>query len=415
MKLQKTLSYIFPLMLILTLLLSSCSLFNSSTPVDDSPTRTAIAATAFALAWTQAAAAAPVATEPLQPLAVTDVAPTSQPQQTVALKNYAWKIEVLDEKGAVGLLTDLVMDQNDSPHIVYLDDERDNLKYTTFKDGTWHNQSFDSPNVDGYFASVAVDSGGTPHVSRYILGVQWIAYTYFTGTEWPPVDFIKDVDIASTSLALDKNGEPLIAYFNKTTSELLFASHLATGGWNTVMIDKASEAGKTFPLVLGANDQPHFCYYNEGAGLKYATIVNGSLATQVVDPGYNVGHYPSMVLDASGNPYIGYYDENNKTLKVAVLKAGAWDIQVVDSGSVGKYNSIAVDNATGLIHISYWDETNTALKHALGSGSQWQLSFVDSGKVGEYSSLGLDKAGNPHISYYDKANKRLKYASGIPQ
>jgi len=399
--------------LLLASLLSGCTL-GGSAPVDDNATRTAIAGTAFALAYTQAAAVpastqAPVSTAPAQ-------APESTKTVTpVSFKNYSWKAEVVDEKGRVGLYTSLAMDQEDKPHMIYLDDERDNLKYATYEKDSWRVQSFDSPNVDGYFGSLVLDSSGTPHLVRYIFNIQWIAYTYFTGHDWPPVDFIKEVNAASTSLALDRQGEPQVAYFDIDAGELRYASHISYGGWNNSIIAKATETGKTFPVVLDANDQPHFCFYSENVGLKYTTLINNTLSEQVVDPGWSIGLYPDMVLDAKGMPHISYYDEVNKILKYAHFDGKTWEVQVVDTGGVGKYSSIAVDSSSGLVHISYWDETNAALKYAIGSKGQWQTIWIDSGKVGEYTSIALDKAGNPHISYYDKANHRLKYVSAATQ
>ena len=88
------------------------------------------------------------------------------------------------------------------------------------------------------------------------------------------------------------------------------------------------------------------------------------------------------------------------------------------SGSWGTHLSIAVD-ATGAPWISYYDIMNGGLVVArhVGSGgtgcasAAWACGTVDtSSNVGSYTSLAFDATGNPWISYRDNANAVLKVA-----
>jgi hypothetical protein len=128
-----------------------------------------------------------------------------------------------------------------------------------------------------------------------------------------------------------------------------------------------------------------------------------------------------MAMVVSGSKAVGFV---LCTLLVVVLagslaarylsaKADAvWQMETVDSaGAVGLYPSLVLD-ADGNPHISYSDDTYKDLKYARWDGTEWQVETVESdGDVGSYSSLALDNAGNPHISYlYTSGGQyQLKY------
>jgi hypothetical protein len=402
--------YLLGLIILSVVLLSACK--TGSSAGDESATRTMIAGTAFAVAYTEAAIAVPdsTMTPPPPPPPAENPATSAPVVPAVGFQTYAWNIEVIDE-GKVGLYPSLVIDQSDNPQMIYMDDNRDILKMAKVKeDGTWGLQTFDSPNNDGYHGSLVIDDTGDQHVCRFIHNLEYIVY--ISGAKWDVGPFITNVRAVDTTLQIDADYNAHIVYFDTNSSELRYAI-LQGAGWSTQIIANSTEEGVTFPFVLDATGQAHVSYYDPAQGLVYAIYSGGNWGFQVVDPGAGVGLYPSLALDSEGQPHMSYFDSKSNTLKHAYWNGVMWDVQIVDQ--TGIFTSIALD-AEDFVHISYYDQPEGNLKYALGSQKQWVVYVVDSSlDVGLYSSLALDSQGTPRISYYDKKGRALKFASATPQ
>jgi hypothetical protein len=150
-------------------------------------------------------------------------------------------------------------------------------------------------------------------------------------------------------------------------------------------------------LKFDAAGKPHIAYYQAfPAALKYAHYVGGGAGNcsdpdwqcDTIESGIALGHYPSLDLDALGQPHIAYYDGGAGELKYAshVNSGGAgcsggtvsttWKCQVVDAsgGAVGSFavlhQSKCLFGPCGdVTQIAYYDEANQALKYAQRGGS----------------------------------------------
>lgn len=194
----------------------------------------------------------------------------------------------------------------------------------------------------------------------------------------------------SPSLAIRSDGRSFVAYRqggvhgNLVLAERTFDSDNVGGGesgWdNRTTVDDAGGWGDTGynpSLALDSGGNPHIAYHNQNThdgsnnGLLYA--YRDSTRTwkplELVSRGNDLGHWSSLVLDASDRAYISYYDRTRGELKIAMRNrtTDKWKIEIVDRGNagagVGACTSIALD-PQGFAAISYLDYDNQALKYA---------------------------------------------------
>jgi hypothetical protein len=159
----------------------------------------------------------------------------------------------------------LVLDAADRPHISYCRGEHcgegyawgGSLRYAHWTGDTWDVQTVDSDGYSGEYTSIALDSGGRPHIS------------YYAG--YPNVDL-------------------KYAWYDGAD-------------WRITTVDSEGFVGQYTSLALDAADQPHISY--RGAGLKYAWHDGADWRIETVD---DSDRHTSLALDALSRPHISYYD-----------------------------------------------------------------------------------------------------------
>ena len=253
-----------------------------------------------------------------------------------------------------------------------------------------------------------------------------------------------------SSLAIDSAGNPWVSYYDSTATSLKVAKYIGSGGnctstaWDCTTVDNTSTStGQFTSIKFDVSGNPWVSYYDSTAGnlaLKVASkggVTGGAACTDtawncttVDNTGTDTGSYTSIAFDASGNPWVSYYDITSTSLKVA-SKGGvtggaactdtAWNCTTVDNqgNNVGDWTSIAFD-ASGNPWVSYRDVTATGLKVAnyVGSGGNctstaWNCTTVDDpvNDVGNYTSIAFDPSGNAWISYQDNTVATLRVAN----
>ena len=119
------------------------------------------------------------------------------------------------------------------------------------------------------------------------------------------------------------------------------------------------------------------------------------------------GRYPSLALDASGEPRICYQGIANNTyaLRCSIASAGQWSAETVDSGpgfsGFDPDLSVASD---GSLHVAFYRALNQqrTVAYAYRSAQGWSTREVESSlDVGAHVSLLLDAAQQPIVAYRD--------------
>ena len=276
-------------------------------------------------------------------------------------------------------------------------------------------QTVDAPDTVGQGTSLVLDPQGEPRIAYWNPQRQDLHFAAKNGGTWD-LESADSTDVLGlfTSLALTSAGEPRVAYWNETRGDLEYAARI-NGIWSFETVDSDGIVGQYASLKLDALDQPHISYRDSTNGhLKYAKRVGGVWSRETVDGGTDVGRFSSLALSSLGEPRIAYRDAANHSLKLATKSGGSWSIETVDaSADVGEYASLALFG--GEPRVSYFDVANGDLKYAARNGGLWSTQIVDTaGIVGQYTSLAFDAQGRPHISYFDVTRGDLKFATPLP-
>ena len=340
----------------------------------------------------------------------------------------AWITEIVDSAVNIGC-TSLELESSHpyTPHISYWASygvAPYSLKYAWLDSATWHSKTVDSGAGGEVSLALVPTAPYTPAIS-YGGDNRRLKFAWLSGTTWSSMT-VPGLDKCCSSLALEPVDpyNPHISHFWKWgTERTLYHRYLSgttwmSGEWQDEPVEPAgSEVGYASSLALEAAFpyRPRIAYYDHGRDdLKYAWLSGTIWFSETVDSVGNVGVFPSLALDSTGNPHISYLDMTNGTLKYAWKIDTIWFSGTVDSIGNLPYNagrSLLKLDESDTVHISYYDAANGDLKYARFDGAVWIIQTIDSiGDVGTRSSLELDKCGCPHISYRDVTNGDLKYA-----
>jgi len=199
-----------------------------------------------------------------------------------------WEVSPIDDDGAytgdAGYSPSLKIDAQGHPHVAYISDDPWGLRYATSQDNVnWTVTNLDELDRMNFFART------------------------YTGV----------------SLALDSQGYPHISYYNQTTTDstpslLQYQSWNGTA-WNRETVTVLSRRDFTTSLAIDAQDVPHIAYCDvSGKSLNYATrSPSGTWSSQTAVQGTNLLRMPFLALDQAGSPGITYYDMTGHALKFA--------------------------------------------------------------------------------------------------
>jgi len=260
--------------------------------------------------------------------------------------------------------------------------------------GTWDIQTVD--DIDVMSTSLALDSNGYPHISYTTRDLRSLHYAHWTGTAWVK-EMVDDVPAVVTSLALDSNDIPHISYttFAIGDDSLHYARWTGTA-WAKETVDESDVLDCS--LALDSQNRPHISYATSGSpnSLHYARWTGTAWAKETVDDVPTI--VTSIALDSYDRPHISYATGGRQSLHYARWTGTAWAKETVDASDVIS-TSIALDSQDRP-HISYATGTGGAsLHYAYWTGSGWSKEAVDPEEVSD-CSLALDSQDRPHISYH---------------
>lgn len=326
---------------------------------------------------------------------------------------------IADPGPEVGRFTDIAAQADGTLHVSYYDVDNRDLKYARGSGGTWSTHTVDSAGRVGLYTSIALDGTGVPTIAyfqkagasgdEYTTALKaarassnapttagdWSIVTVESGTIAPPP--CGGSCVTGTSCADIGNGPECLV--DQTPCAVACSS-------GEVCIDDAGtpscepelvassledlpEGIGLFPAIsVSSTGGTAIAYYNRTAGdLHFAVGVDpnagNSGALSVLDggPDKDVGLFPSIALDGSGDYVVIYQDAvADDVLWALVSAAGA----VNQSGIVDEGLRDPTGNATSLVGA----DTAVVL-----TGGKWVVAYHD-GTGGDLVVSTRDAAGN---------------------
>jgi hypothetical protein len=206
------------------------------------------------------------------------------------------------------------IDPGGYPHIVCVANNQDNI-YHFYQDSTGWQYEVVTTGTSIYI-SMDIDLEGHLHFSYMDGGLQY-AYQDGTGWNFETVDNTSPDAGMMNSIALDINSNPRISYFG-SWSQLRFAYRDGTG-WHYEDVDQVGSSTPASSLALDQNGFPHIAYADLDIGeMRYAYQDAAGWHIQILD-GHGAGFGSSIALDSNDSPYVAYSGQGDSQLFLATL------------------------------------------------------------------------------------------------
>ncbi len=313
----------------------------------------------------------------------------------------------------------IAVDSNDNPHISYFNRNPGGVPansaeilYSKFDGASWTTVSVDSTHVNrnGGFSDIAVDSIGGVHITWAGLNPTFngwsVRYAHFDGTSW--TKNVVDNTGYYSSIAVDSNDNPRIAYSKTHTGGDLMQARLVQNVWQstTVALSNWPVQAMHTSIIIDDQDRSHIAstlfrkeagYSKSDYGLYYswdptglATMGYSPWVTELVDP-HRRAKYTDLSLESNGFAHLAYYDFHSKNLKHASaslnqgsnwtkcncsdLSSEPWDSGFASNWqTTGGYDALSVVLHNGLHWMSFSD--NNGLEPG-SPNSDWYLCTDD--------------------------------------
>jgi len=331
------------------------------------------------------------------------------------VKAQKWNVFEVDD----GIKPSLKIDTNDTPHIAYmLEDFSGFIKHAEF-----NGSGFDIINIhSGYFygpLDIAIDNNNEPHIIYHNHDDEDLNHAFRSSNQWTIErvsdsghdgwDVIMFIDNDNTIhvSSVDPSG------FGGTGVEYA----VRTNSWTIESIGSVSlmYANGT-SIVINDNGVPSVAYFDDTQlDLRYATKASGSWVHSTIDQDGDVGRFPDMVIDKFGKYHIAYYQDfgdGTGSVKYALMENGQWQINTIDNlnnvalGFSGARHIVSLKyvEPDDKFFISYGDKK--VVKYAFKEGNNWFSEIVvdETGSniiLGQQTSMDVDSDGNPHITYFE--------------
>ena len=333
-----------------------------------------------------------------------------------------WSIETVETPGVDIFSTTLALDSADRPAIIYNLWPAKELKYAFRSDKSWDVEIVDS-DYAGRYSALAFDSADVAHIAYWSMptGSWSLFYSNNQGGVWQGQQlFLWYEGVDPPSLAVDQDDAVHIAFGICSSSLETFVLYFTnrSGAWLPGWMNARPETCPGVSLAIDPDGKPGIAfarnpYLFPGNPLwvsRKTGVIGWRIETAVEDG--SMSRF-SLVFDPAGAPAAVHSGSGaSSNLYLADKRSGVWQAaQIHSAGEVMSERALAADT-NGRLHVAFFEPVQFDLMYGNDVSGNWAFDAIDeTGDVGQYASIAIDSAGNPHISYVDQTNGALKYAA----
>ena len=255
------------------------------------------------------------------------------------------------------------------------------------------------PNGPVYQTSIALDPDGNPHIAyiKNTMPPKELCHAWAENDLWQ-IETVSNDAGAAVDIAIDDDGS---IHFVYTEGGVLKYAVKSGTTWETRDIPVIGME-YDISLVLDSSGNPHICY--DGSFILQYAYLDGP--DWVIDTVSIYGGMCDIALDSQDQPRVVFEDHINGSLEYACREGGEWFVETADSLVDPYDNSIAVDQ-DDIAHVSYCSLFEDMIWYSERTPLGWETEEIDSD--GSSNCIAVDPLGRPGIAY-DKGND-LMYAS----
>ena len=314
----------------------------------------------------------------------------NSPPQGDAAKLLGDAPEISNDKGQPlgGVATSLALDGNGKHHVAWSTPK--GVFYSTDAGGSFSPRETVIEEA-AVGASVAVGGDGTPWISYITAKGAQLATK--AGGAWkaqqlaPFTANLTGTPGLSTAIRVTSGGDAVVAFGDGTKTMVAGTAPAATaagGAVDTV----PGDGGLGVSLALDKNGNPHVAYYDANGGVHHAHSLGGAPWTVsdlgTVTAGANkeadqAGWATGIALDDKGVHYVTWADTGKAEIELATNATGEFKANPVPNSQGGLTPSIAVSGDSKKLAVAWFDSLNKNLDvTTVASGATLALAFSPS-------------------------------------
>ncbi len=236
----------------------------------------------------------------------------------------------------------------------------------------------------------------SPELDTYDDSGEWILEEVAGFGE--PLPWWGPHEVHRTSIAIDSNGLPHIAFRNVETEEINYSHKDSTGSWHTETI---ASSGTGVALALDLMDRPVICYRNESVPIPFLSCAfseGPGWRHVTVDPFPLSGLQISLTIDDHNRSHMAYHCGGET--RYAWWNGTSWNITVLRGPTLPGTADLSLDldreNNPHIVLLTFFYVEHGLWLYRL-NGTKWEKEAIDPTHTRNIFSLQLNETDTPFV------------------